>query len=76
MNKQQEQLIQLLISNSQPAWQIETIFKRCCLYFGMETALEECQKVIDFANQANISLLESFRLQVEISEMLIDRAKN
>ena len=76
MNKEQDQLIQLLISNSQPAWQIETIFKRCCLYFGMEAALEECQNIIDFANQANLSLIESFRLQVEISEMLIDRASN
>lgn len=76
MNKEQDQLIQLLINNPQPAWQIETIFKRCCLYFGMEAALAECQNIIDFANQVNIGLLESFRLQVEISEMLNDRARN
>lgn len=76
MNKQQEQLIKLLISNSRPVWEIEAAHKRCCLYFGTERALDECQNVIDFADMAKISLLESFRLQVEVSELAIDRTNS
>lgn len=68
MNKEQEQLIKLLINNPQSAWEIEGIHKRCCIYYGLESAFQECQEVIDFARMANIKLVESFRLQVEISE--------
>lgn len=68
MNKEEEQLIKLLINNPQSAWEIEGIYKRCGIYFGFENAFHECQEVIDFAKMAGIELLESFRLQVEISE--------
>lgn len=74
MNKQQEQLIQLLINNSQPYWEIEGVHKRCCLYYGEDNAQETCQDIIDFANMAGIGLLESFRLHVEVSELPINRA--
>lgn len=76
MNKQQEQLIKLLINNSRPAWEIEAAHTRCCLYFGLENAHEECQNIIDFANSAGIGLLESFRLEVEVSELAIDRTNS
>ncbi len=76
MDKQQEQLIQLLINNSRPASEIEAIHKRCCIYFGLETAPEECQSIIDFAEAAGLSLLESFRLQVEVAELATNEAKN
>lgn len=76
MNQQQEQLIKLLISNPRPAWEIEAIHKRCCLYYGIESAFKVCQDIIDFARQADLSLLESFRLQVEVSELASDRADN
>lgn len=69
MNEQQEQLIKLLISSAQPAWEIEAIHKRCCIYYGVDSALKICQEIIEFALQANLSLLESFRLQVEITEL-------
>ena len=72
MNTQQEQLIKLLVSNSKPVWEIEAIHIRCCIYYGIERAFEECQKVIDFADTADIGLLESFRLQVEVSELVIN----
>lgn len=74
MYKQQEQLIKLLINNPQPVWEIEAIHKRCCLYYGIENALEKCQEVIDFAGETKIELLESFRLHVEVSELTKNRA--
>lgn len=74
MKKQQEQLIQLLINNVQAAWEIDAVFTRCCIYYGEENALEECQGIIDFAQRAEISLLESFRLQVEVSSFSFNNA--
>lgn len=76
MTIQQEQLIQLLIKNTQPVWEIEAIHIRCCVYFGTENALEQCQEVIDFANMAGIRLMESFRLHVEVSELANHKAKS
>lgn len=76
MNEQQEQLIKLLISSRQPAWEIEAIHKRCCIYYGIENAFSVCQEIIAFARQADLSLLESFRLQVEVTELSSDRASN
>ncbi|WP_026135921.1 hypothetical protein [Nafulsella turpanensis] len=65
---QEEQLIKLLINNSQPTWEIEAVHQRCCIYFGVERAFRECQEIIDFANVASIGLLESFRLHIEVLE--------
>lgn len=76
MNKQQEQLIKLLINNSRPVWEIEATHKRCVLYFGLERAFDECQDIIDFANMAGTELLESFRLHIEICELTIDRTNS
>lgn len=73
MNEQQEQLVKLLVSSSQPAWEIEAIHKRCCIYFGIEKAFWVCQEIMEFAREANLSLLESFRLQVEVTEISSDR---
>lgn len=73
MNKQ-EQLIKLLINNSQPGWEIEATHARCCIYYGTGRAFQECQEIIDFANMANVGLLESFRLHVEVAELAINRA--
>lgn len=71
---QQEQLIKLLIRNTQATWEIEAIHTRCCIYYGVERAFEESQDIIDFARVADIGLLESFRLQVEVAEMTNKRA--
>ncbi len=76
MNKQQEQLVKLLINNAQPVWEIESVHKRCCIYYGIEKALEICQDIIDFAAMAGISLLESFRLHVEVTELTANRANS
>lgn len=74
MKSQQLQLIQLLINNTQPSWEIEAVHTRCCIYFGVENAFGQCQDVIDFAAMAGIGLLESFRLQVEVTELTTNRA--
>lgn len=66
MNTQQNQLIKLLISSSEPAWKIEAIHNRCCIFYGLEDSEEKCKEIIDFANMANIGLLESFRFHVEL----------
>jgi hypothetical protein len=76
MDRQQEQLIQLLINNAKPAWEIEAIHTRCCIFYGTEKALEESQGIIDFAEMAGISLLESFRLQLEVAEVITSGAGN
>jgi hypothetical protein len=65
---QQEQLIRLIAANAHSVNEIEAIHTRCCIYYGVEKAFEESQEIIEFANQAQIGLRESFRLQVEISE--------
>lgn len=69
----QDQLITLLISNSRPAWEIEALYKRCCIYYGLDFSLDKCQDIIYFADMANIELLESFRLHIQIEELTIDR---
>lgn len=76
MNQEQEQLIKLLISNLRPAWEIEAVHKRCCIYYGIDSAYKVCQDIIDFARQADLSLLESFRLQVEVTELSSNRANS
>lgn len=65
----QEQLIKLLINNSLPGWEIEAVHSRCCIYFGVKSAFGACQEIIDFALEAKIGALESFRLQVELAEL-------
>ena len=71
MNIQQEQLIKLLIGNSEKAGEIEAIHSRCCTFYGVEMALEKCQEIITFANETNLSLLECFRLHVEVELLKI-----
>lgn len=73
---QQEQLIKLLINNTQPTWEIEATHNRCCIYYGTARAFQECQEIIDFANMANVGLLESFRLHVEVAELAINRTNS
>lgn len=70
MHSQQEQLIQLLMNNTRPGWEVEAVHTRCCIYYGIENALEQCQELIDFAAAAGMGLLESFRLQVEVDELM------
>lgn len=71
MNIQQDQLLKLLINNSKSAGDIEAIHNRCCIFYGLDNALEKCQEIIYFANAANLGLLESFRLHVEVELLKI-----
>lgn len=71
MNVKQDQLIKLLIQNSKSAWEIEAVHNRCCIFYGLENALEKCQEIISFAQEANIDLLESFRLHIEVALLTI-----
>lgn len=71
MNIQQDQLLKLLILNSESPREIEAIHKRCCIFFGLENSLEKCQEIIEFAKAANLRLLESFRLHVEVELLKI-----
>lgn len=73
MKMPQDQLLNLLINNPQPVWEIEAVYKRCSIYYGGDYAIEKCQDIIYFATMANISLLESFRLHIEIEELAINR---
>lgn len=66
MKIQQNQLLKLIINNSKPVWEIEALHSRCCIYFGIEDAMEKCEEIISFSKIANIGLLESFRFHVEV----------
>ena len=67
----QDQLITLLLTNLESAaGEIEAIYKRCCIFYGREEAMEKCQEIISFAKMNNLEFLESFRLHVEVSLLI------